>query len=120
MGPTSPNAGPTFPSVDAEAPIADTKSKPHQENTRDPTIKANIYSTKKLRILDTTVSEMALLLKRTGRIALGCKLRLKSKMLFFNMIRWCITFIPPEVEPPLAPKNMREKNIKVRKGVHTV
>ena len=52
-GLSSPKAGPTFPRVDAAAPIEDIKSTPIKLKTKEPTAKTIKYKIKKAIILKT-------------------------------------------------------------------
>ena len=51
-----------------------------------------------------------------GKIALGCKDLLNSKKPFFIRIRCLEIFIPPDVDPDEAQKNIKPKNSIVKNG----
>lgn len=56
----------------------------------------------------------------TGIMALGCKVFLNSKKLFFNMIICRITLTPPLVDPAEPPVKNKAKKIPVAKKLHMV
>ena len=113
-GSSCPIAGPTFPNEVATAPIDVKRGCSKSDNItvmiKAPTTKMIRYKSRKTKICVNTRGATIFLSIFTRMIALGCRSLFISRNEFLKITRCRIIFIPPLVEPALAPTNNKVKN----------